>query len=121
MKVIITKELEFSDQRVNDLLCCALEGGSDYWIGSALGDNPDKEEYKYLADLALTKNGGILIADSYGDMPPQRLDRATLQKGLEVMAAEYPKHLEAFWTENDDADTADAFLQCCCFGEVVYG
>jgi hypothetical protein len=37
------------------------------------------------------------------------------------MAADYPRHFADLVNENDDADTGDAFVQCCVFGEVIYG
>lgn len=49
------------------------------------------------------------------------LNLAKIKRGLTVMAKKYPKHFADFLTENDDADTADVFLQCALLGEVVYG
>jgi hypothetical protein len=37
------------------------------------------------------------------------------------MAREYGRHFSDMIAENDDATTADVFLQCCLFGELVYG
>ena len=121
MKITVTKELEFSDKRIKDLLCGAFEGGSNYWIGSAVRDNPDDIECEYLHDVPLTERGGVIIQDMFGDEGPKRVDRTTIRKGLEYMRDKFPKHLETFWTANDDAETSDVFLQCCCFGQVVYG
>ena len=48
-------------------------------------------------------------------------DAAAMRRGLEVMAAQVPRHFDDFMAENDDAITAYVWLQCCCLGEVVYG
>jgi len=37
------------------------------------------------------------------------------------MGEKYDWHLKNFIEENDDAETADVFLQCCVLGDIVYG
>lgn len=49
------------------------------------------------------------------------LHRKALFCGLKVFAEKYKHHFAAWVAENDDATTGDVYLQCCCFGEVVYG
>ena len=49
------------------------------------------------------------------------LDRAGIEKGLLIMKSVYPRHFGDAIAENDDATTGDVFLQCCLFGEVVFG
>jgi hypothetical protein len=49
------------------------------------------------------------------------LDRVAILEGLRIMAEKEPRHFADFMTENDDADTGDVFLQCCLYGEVIYG
>ena len=44
-----------------------------------------------------------------------------MKKGLDLMAGEHQRHWQDFINENDDADTADVFMQLCLFGEIVYG
>jgi len=50
-----------------------------------------------------------------------RLDLEAIRKGLRVMADKFPKHFGDVLDENDDAETGDVFLQCCLFGDVIYG
>jgi len=38
-----------------------------------------------------------------------------------VMHDDYPSHYGDAISENDDAGTGDVYLQCCLFGEVIYG
>jgi len=50
-----------------------------------------------------------------------RLDKKTLVRGWKVMHDDYPSHYGDAISENDDAGTGDVYLQCCLFGEVIYG
>ena len=50
-----------------------------------------------------------------------RVDREVAEKGLKIMAEKYPHHFRNFIDEQDDAITADVFLQCCVFEELIYG
>jgi len=38
-----------------------------------------------------------------------------------VMAKKEPRHFADFLKEDYDETTGDVFLQCCLFGEVIYG
>jgi hypothetical protein len=42
-------------------------------------------------------------------------------EGSQVFAQDFPRHYDDFITQNDDAVTADVWLQCVCLGDVVYG
>jgi len=44
-----------------------------------------------------------------------------LRRGVQAMAKKYPRHFDDLVRKNEDANTSDCFLQCCCFGEMVYG
>lgn len=48
------------------------------------------------------------------------LDLAAMQRGVAAMAKQEPKHFADMMNEDDDATTADVFMQCCAFGKVVY-
>ena len=124
IEVTFTRTVKFDDERVNDLLCCAMEGGSNYWYIIKEYGNPDKEkvEFRHL-DLPFLENGYLMIGtvDDSNDDEPIRLDRAAMQKGLQIMADKYPWHFDNFINENDDAETGDVFLQCSLLGDIVYG
>lgn len=70
---------------------------------------------------SLCKNGTPPIgkADDGGGMVILDLD--AVRRGLQVMATECPRHFANLVNEDDDAETADVFVQCCVFGEVIYG
>lgn len=131
--------INITNDQVSALLVNAFEGGSTYWMNSydydRLGDREAEElhtplglrlEAKFqhgwlpLADCPIT----VFWDEDENDSSSQThgtLDRAALQRGLDVMSTRYPRHMADAVQGNDDADTADVFLQCCLFGELVYG
>jgi hypothetical protein len=123
MSFTVSKTIE--TQAVADLLCCAFEGGSNYWANVVLRHNPttweflDDGEHKYIHTVPLNPGGFLIFQEPDGKQ--YSLDQGTIQKGLQIMAEKYPEHFADFVAENADADTGDVFLQCCLFGEVVYG
>jgi hypothetical protein len=113
-----------SDERVKDLLCCGLESGpyGDFVI---VGYEPkgakDTVTYPHL-DLPFIEGAAVLLRDKYGDSDKvYRLDRAALQRGLDVMAKESPYQTSEFLNENEDVITGTVFVQCALLGEIVYG
>lgn len=125
-------ELLFEKRRVSDLLICALEGGSNYWYQiEEYVEPPVIERHTGLdgvfkhADYPLTEGGAIIISDARAAHPENvkkvRLDWPAICEGLAVMSRRYPRHFGHWLSEDDDADTGDVFLQCCLFGEAVYG
>jgi hypothetical protein len=115
-------QINIEDQRIKDLLCNALEGGSNYWYEIESFVNPNKitVECRHL-DLPFIEGCGLMIADSEGDMGTKLLNREAMEKGLNIMSEKYPLHFSNFMTENDDAETGDVFLQCALYGEIVFG
>lgn len=113
-----------SDQRIEDLLCCALEGGSNYWYQIVKYRYPsrlvmDSIEYPHL-ELPI-KGGSVIIKDLFDDFGEKILDREAIEKGLDLLQHWYPHLFDEFIHENEDADTGDIFLQLCLYGEVIYG
>lgn len=115
-------ETEVSDETLESLIVGALEGGSNYWyqiekrIGPKVG--------KYAVDQVM-KGGGFVISDER-EMGPEekkigRLTLVSCRKALTLMALHHPRHFSNIITENDDAETADVFLQLAVLGEVIYG
>lgn len=140
ISIEVTQKIDL--QRIEDLLCGAFEGGSNYWYqiegyikpttmtfkGDCLdllkeGEDPMKT-FRYLT-YPLNEGGAVIISaieDSEDDEPETfTLNLESIKKGLQTMANKYPYHFNNFIQENDDADTSDVFLQCCLFGEVIFG
>jgi hypothetical protein len=127
----VTTEVEISSERVADLLCCAFEGGSNYWCVIKEKRKPWEFVFRYMPDLSdkptsytdypLNRGGFLMVGDNEGDMPDGLLDLGTIRNGLQTMADKYPRHWHDFINDNEDADTGDVFLQCCLWGEVIFG
>lgn len=121
-------------KRISDLLCSALEGGSNYWYEIVEQIKPPKLEFRSNPDLGdgnfphidypLNKGGALIIRSLEEPRKhAKRLDLASIERGLTLWAnsTDYAHHWGDFLKENDDAITGDVFLQFCLFGEVLYG
>lgn len=122
-----------STELVRDLLVTAFEGGSNYWVAEVhiarLPAGMRRKDYPYWhAELPLVNGGKVRFHDLNG--PDHRwcdsigyytLDFDGILKGLAAMRLKYPDSWKEAIDGTFDAITADVFLQCCIFGEVVYG
>lgn len=119
--------VKVSHERINDLLCGAFEGGSNYWYPIESYNYPEGQtkgsleiEFEHV-ELPM-KGGSLTVSDIEEDGGKKHiLDKEACIRGLKVMAEKYPQHFADWQDENDDATTADVYLQCCLFGELVYG
>ena len=123
-EVKINQVKKLTDEVISDVLCCAFEGGSNYWCVIKKYGNPDniKCEQRYL-DLPLSEKGFVMIGtvdDGIADKPI-RLDRKSIAKGLQLMQDKYPEHFNNILDDNFDAETGDVMLQMAVFKELVYG
>lgn len=122
----VTVKHEIPRERVEDLLCSALEGGIGYW--AMIIDKKRVPEATYTSELPM-RGGSFSLGDVDGaefdpvDFPGVQplVDRAACERGFQVMADKYPHHMARFLDETDDAETGDVFVQCCVFGEIVFG
>lgn len=138
MKLTFTKEIDVS--RVRELLCCAIEGGSAYWAiiekfvyppGTTAEDFNTggrcqlEEHWPRSMLLPFMEGGAVIIGDKEDQGNGKRLkgslDLASIERGFQVLFDKHPDRLSEFLAENEDADTGDVFLQCCLFGEIVFG
>jgi hypothetical protein len=75
-----------------------------------------------IVDYPLNEGGVVRLLISAGSSPrifELRLD--VIAHGIEVLASRYPRHFADLINENGDLITADVLVQCCLFGDVVYG
>lgn len=126
----MTINFKISDAIITDLLCTALEGGSNYWYmlgdidkthfikGESLVDNlarsfiTDKEYKLDVYDIESDEDDPELLGSvNYRD----------IEWALNEMALEYPKMYANIIAEQYDADDADVWFQLATMGEVVYG
>jgi hypothetical protein len=130
-------QVSIRETMIRDLLVTAFEGGSNYWIdevgrpeftkemmeASKKLDEEDGFENGPLYNSLLV--GGTLYID-FGDEGDGERRRLTInmdhaKSGLEILSRKYPHHFADILADNHDAGTADAWLQCVCFGELIYG
>lgn len=123
----VKADISIPQKRISDLLCNAFEGGSNYWYWIDEFNYPEGQTKESLGlkfphiELPLVEGGSLTISDIEKDMPTKILDMKAIIKGLRIMSEKFPKHFANFIEENDDADTGDVFLQCCLYGDVVFG
>ena len=114
---------------VENLLCDAMEGGSNYWycitgltapknLNNSTADFKEYKRYSY----PLNTSGAVEIEDMEGgEGKKYTLNLKAIREGIEVMRDKFPHHYANAISENDDAETGDVFLQCCLFKDVIYG
>lgn len=120
--MIVKTTIALDDGRISDLLCSALEGGSNYWVRKITDE--DFKGAEWASEAPMTGGSFVLLHDDpeTDDMTGRTLiNRDVCEHGLQVMAEKYTTHFADLIGENDDATTADVFLQCCVFGEIIYG
>ena len=129
LTVTIPTTIPFSD--IVSLLCLAFEGGSNYWYRidkQNIPENFDNSHKDYYINTHLSypinKGGSLVITvlegvDEDQDGKTFTLNLESIQNGLVVMAQKYPHHFKDI--KDGDQTTGDVFLQCCLFGEVLYG
>lgn len=139
MKIKTTVEVPV--RRVQDMLCCAFEGGSNYWYmiekfhepsefvnfsDRPFGDENHKPQIFRHVDYPTNPGGYLIVSDAklqgeIDEITRKKLDLEACERGLQVMAEKYPRHFSDMMRDEDDACTGDVFLQCCLFGELIYG
>lgn len=116
MQIILTEE------DIDDIMCAALEGGVNYWVGAAEVIEPYFGMY---ASEQIARGGTLLLHDAESD------DRwyLTLEKFLEGVKLWYTSGMAGNAVRGDgtvdtyeiDGDGADAIVQLALFGEIVFG
>jgi hypothetical protein len=115
------------NSRIADMLVGAFEGGSNYWLESCQCEKSANTKFiggeDYYSPIYADCLYGevICFTDEEDGNRIFKLNSDVLENGLRIMAEIAPKHFGDMISENDDATTADVFLQCCLFGEVIYG
>ena len=133
-----------------DLICSAFEGGSNYWIDYVELHGDTKEErqawskkhgqraqgieytsetsslahcmetgnYRYSHQIPFISTDGLKVFLEGGEA--HLLNYESIISGIDCILRGR-RHKRDWLQENWDAITADAFLQYCLFGKVVYG
>lgn len=116
-------EINVPEEIIAGVLCTAIENSCGYWA-RVISEQPSPKSYiaeKYLKYFhGGSTHFGILNEEGTieGDYV---LDREAIKSGIKIMAEFHSGHLGDFMMEDCDAETADVFLQCCLFGETMFG
>jgi len=108
-----------SEERLKDLFITAVEGGSNYWY--QIESDTHGDYLKTMFTKGLEISNGRMYDKDHPEYVSEHISVETLLHGLKIMHDRYHHHWNYFMSENEDADTADVFLQCALFGEVIYG
>lgn len=130
--VTVTVKQEIHIQRLVDLLVTAFDGNMTGQWAQADVYMPDEPDWSWSPDpsywdgirkiyVAAACGGHVDIIDMEDDEKRHRLDLDALRKGIQIMAEKCPRHFADFMNQNDDSITGDVFVQCCIFGEIIYG
>jgi hypothetical protein len=119
--------VRISNQKIQDLIVAAVEGGSNYWAKFVFPQNYKQKCQNYY-EIPFN-NDNIEVYDSETDELLGYLNRMSIKVGLQLMADRKDMkgrvvpsmHFKNIATDNEDAVTADVFLQFCVMGEIVYG
>lgn len=113
-RTVIKVDFEIHDDRIVNMLDSALRGGSNYWLKDVSAVNEEEDFYE-----EAPFNGGLIFTTVDGESA--HLNPSSIRRGMQIMADNYARHMGDFIRENDDATTADVWLQCALLGRVVYG
>jgi hypothetical protein len=124
--VAIQVPLSFDFQVIADLMTTAFEGGSNYWCSRARARTEDMAavtQGPWYSDRKFWSQPDFLVTltDAEDEDEKPTFGPADIKAGLEILARDYPHHFADILKDNADADTGDAFLQCCALKEIVYG
>lgn len=117
-----TATVQVPAEAIMNLIISAAEGGSNYWIKRVrLASKHGGLDTPWYATKHLYEEDFEIHIWPEDEKEPRILTPIEVQQGLNLMAERYPHQMALIHTENDDAETADIFLQLCLFGEVIYG
>lgn len=132
MSFTVTVTQQIDPNKIVNLLATAFDGPCVADWAHAETNMPDDPDWSWCEDKSEWDNvrkcyvasmcgGDVILIDHEDETERHTLDKASLERGIQVMADKYPKHFSNFMNENDDAETGDIFVQCCLFGKIVYG
>jgi hypothetical protein len=121
--VQVTTEVPF--QSVADVICNAIEGGSNYWCHDFIReDGPDLPNF--YAEGEFYESGNYRIRVRF-DNPEDEGDKTIwigpeqVEAGVQLVATKHPLHFADLIEGSHDAETGDVLLQCIVLKDVVYG
>lgn len=125
----VTTKVQIQPQDIAYLLTTFVELGYSPWCGKFTTNSLAFKGNWWYADGAYLDSADFSAQITFddpntsddGDFSASRnINRADLQRGLEVMAEKYRSHFNDLVSDSADANTADIFMQCVVFGEEIY-
>ncbi|MDA9072808.1 hypothetical protein N9K75_02935, partial [bacterium] len=107
---------------MDDLICAALEGGSNYWY--MIDDhNADSVGVEFLHEVLFKPEGFLVISDSSGEegFTPVKVTHEDVMIGLKLFVEKRPDLVREVIQENWDADHADIFFQYTVLKDHIFG
>ena len=113
--------LKITNENINDLMVCALEGGINYWCGRVkITKLPKDCGEDIIASDVISRGGELTLYDAESD-DKWILRKENFLKGIEkTMVWGDFKSIEDL-IDNHDAETADVLLQYALFDDIVFG
>ena len=127
----ITKEIKFTEEDLNDILCSCFEGGCDYWCcidnGTPEWDKARDELHQNGNELPTFED--VMLHMLMTEKPIRLIDQeedVTVYLTMENFLKGIKMSIENnFWSGFDtyhvDGLVGDAIIQYAVFGEQVYG
>lgn len=122
---------EVQSKVIANMMVTCIETNACSWLENVQLDSTPvgREEFDfnwYATAKLYEKNFQFTVTceNHEGDDPEYLTVEVTpekMQAGLNVLVEKYPHHIADMLAENDDAETADAFLQCVVYGDIIYG
>lgn len=115
-KIKVTKQIEVTDENIDDIICDAFEGGITYWC-----DNVEVVG-KYLGEYASDQisRGGKLILHDFEEDKEYELTLEKFLNGYKLAVEDGIFDGDADGDEYDGG-VADCIIQYAIFDEIVYG
>ena len=120
----------FTKEQRDNLIINALEGGSNYWClpyeGDVLSKSEEEKEngISFAERVIKTVESGKSITIWDAEVETEHLGLINLENlktAEKIMFEDFKSHYEDVINENDDATTADVFLQLVVMGNVIFG
>jgi hypothetical protein len=121
----VVLNIPVSRQTLRDLLCSAVEGGSNYWAEFSDSERTDDLDYIRVRVVEITSHDDRPRRNRYvtAEDLATGLERLAKVAADEQRSGKFPaagKHF-ADALGDHDATTADVVLQMTVFGDLVYG
>jgi len=110
--------MKITNEQINDLVVCALEGGINYWCNDATVTTQPIGTYEYASDV-ISMDGIITITDDCGNK--HELNKEKFLKGIEKAMKNYDYETFEELFDNHDEEITDVIIQYAIFDEIIYG